>query len=264
MNREAAEVAVLGDCGVGKTSLLKRLAESRITARYEPTVGSDLLSLTPVIDGKTYRVFVHDFSGAPEFKLLRSELAQNVSGVVIVVDLRSDHAKSSVSSWFSELEAFKRPAKNPLVLICANNFTERQEKRAEVVALARSKCWDYCECSPTSSNVSQLFHTFFKKVVNSSQISPKSELKDFSTVPRTFGSAEAREALRRIVLGATPYEKLGLRPGASKDDINKAYKKLAMLLHPDKTDLVGAEEAFKALNAARNSLLPGSGTTTSG
>jgi DnaJ family protein C protein 27 len=42
----------------------------------------------------------------------------------------------------------------------------------------------------------------------------------------------------------------------SRDDINRAYKRLAMLLHPDKTELVGAEEAFKALNNAKNALLP--------
>ena len=45
--------------------------------------------------------------------------------------------------------------------------------------------------------------------------------------------------------------------GICRDDVNRAYKRLAFLLHPDKTDLPGAEEAFKALNAARNALIPG-------
>ena len=40
-----------------------------------------------------------------------------------------------------------------------------------------------------------------------------------------------------------------------RDEINKSYRKLAGLVHPDKCKAPGAEEAFKALTAARNNLL---------
>ena len=39
------------------------------------------------------------------------------------------------------------------------------------------------------------------------------------------------------------------------DDINKAYRKLAVLLHPDKSIAPGTEEAFKILVNARTALL---------
>lgn len=37
--------------------------------------------------------------------------------------------------------------------------------------------------------------------------------------------------------------------------MNKAYRKLAVLLHPDKNIAPGSEEAFKILVAARTALL---------
>lgn len=39
------------------------------------------------------------------------------------------------------------------------------------------------------------------------------------------------------------------------DEINKAYKKLAVLLHPDKSMAPGTEDAFKILVNARTSLV---------
>lgn len=40
-----------------------------------------------------------------------------------------------------------------------------------------------------------------------------------------------------------------------REEINKAYRKLAVLLHPDKSVAPGTEEAFKLLVAARTTLL---------
>ena len=40
-----------------------------------------------------------------------------------------------------------------------------------------------------------------------------------------------------------------------RDDINKAYRRLAVLLHPDKSVAPGSEEAFKVLVSARTALL---------
>ena len=40
-----------------------------------------------------------------------------------------------------------------------------------------------------------------------------------------------------------------------RDEVNKAYRKLAVLLHPDKNVAPGSEEAFKILVQARTELL---------
>ena len=42
---------------------------------------------------------------------------------------------------------------------------------------------------------------------------------------------------------------------SSRDEVNKAYKQLAVLLHPDKNLAPGSEEAFKTIARAREELL---------
>ena len=46
------------------------------------------------------------------------------------------------------------------------------------------------------------------------------------------------------------YEVLGLKKGASKDDIKSAYRKLAKKYHPDINKEPGAEEKFKEVQEA--------------
>ena len=46
------------------------------------------------------------------------------------------------------------------------------------------------------------------------------------------------------------FQTLGVKPGASEDEIKKAYRSLAKKWHPDKNNEAGAEEKFKEISAA--------------
>ena len=46
------------------------------------------------------------------------------------------------------------------------------------------------------------------------------------------------------------YYVLGLKPGASSEEVKRAYRKLSLKYHPDKNQDPDAEEKFKALNNA--------------
>tara|TARA_B100001250_G_C19053262_1_gene466843 strand:+ start:52 stop:474 length:423 start_codon:yes stop_codon:yes gene_type:complete len=51
------------------------------------------------------------------------------------------------------------------------------------------------------------------------------------------------------------YEILGLSTNASKEDIKKTFKKLALKYHPDKNKDANAEEEFKKISEAYNNLI---------
>ena len=55
-----------------------------------------------------------------------------------------------------------------------------------------------------------------------------------------------------------PFSVLGVKPDDSEEDIKAAYKKLAKKYHPDVNKEPGAEEKFKDISTAYNSILDGS------
>lgn len=53
-----------------------------------------------------------------------------------------------------------------------------------------------------------------------------------------------------VKMGKDYYDVLGIKKGASEDDIKKAYRKQALRYHPDKNKSPGAEEKFKEIAEA--------------
>ena len=51
------------------------------------------------------------------------------------------------------------------------------------------------------------------------------------------------------------YHKLGIDPNASKKDLEKQFRKLSKLFHPDKTHNSASEEAMKEINKIKSILL---------
>mmetsp|Transcript_18089 Transcript_18089/g.41934 ORF Transcript_18089/g.41934 Transcript_18089/m.41934 type:complete len:381 (-) Transcript_18089:127-1269(-) len=66
---------------------------------------------------------------------------------------------------------------------------------------------------------------------------------------QTYTPEMAKE-VQRILRTRDYYEILGLSRDAGDDAVKKAYKKLALKLHPDKNTAPGAEEAFKKVSKA--------------
>ena len=140
---------------------------------------------------------------------------------------------------------------------------------------------NYCETSASNgTGVGDMFQTFFSAIVrNQMELAsttgsmPKTPVSarrvNLSAAPSAATpppptpvggkipqpSEEQLEAIRRLESGADPWEQLGLAPGANNEEVNKMYRKLAVLLHPDKTAVRGADDAFKLLGIARRSAL---------
>lgn len=76
-----------------------------------------------------------------------------------------------------------------------------------------------------------------------------------TNLPNINFTIEQVEAINRLRNHKDNYERLGLRHNCSKEDVLTAYKRLAKLLHPDKSEAPGSEDAFKLLLNAKTELL---------
>ena len=122
--------------------------------------------------------------------------------------------------------------------------------------------------------VTDMFQGFFSQIVRLAEAglgtkTPKAGKRPVSTLTRMKDrrtespaatpppqpSAEQENIIRRLRTARDPWGQLGVTRGCGKEEVNRSYRRLAVLLHPDKTEVAGAQEAFKILGQARNSIL---------
>lgn len=102
---------------------------------------------------------------------------------------------------------------------------------------------------PIGDNVSEVFEELFCDVMEAI----KNGLRVRPAKP-SFSQTDL-DVINRILDASSHYSRLGLTHAATKEEVNKAYKRLAAVVHPDKNRAPGSEEAFKALVAARTALI---------
>jgi len=78
-----------------------------------------------------------------------------------------------------------------------------------------------------------------------------------AAAPPPTAPPEIAEAIARVLAAADAHEALGVESGASPAACKKAYRRLALRLHPDKCQARHAEEAFKRVSAAYAALRDG-------
>ena len=81
----------------------------------------------------------------------------------------------------------------------------------------------------------------------------------FALLNDEVGPFDGGELLKKCLAAVVqdPYGSLGLEPGAADKEIKKAYRKLALKLHPDKNEKTTA--LFQAVKAAYDKLQDGAG-----
>ena len=98
-----------------------------------------------------------------------------------------------------------------------------------------------------------MFDSLFASLIETNEnggIPPASKLASMNF------TIEQVEAINRLRNNKDNYERLGLKErNCTREDVLTAFKRLAKLLHPDKSDAPGSEDAFKLLLNAKTELL---------
>ena len=106
---------MVGEAGVGKTSIVVRYVEDIFDPKYELTMGVNFLTKTIEMDKKNIILNIWDTAGSERFRSMVSIYYHGITSCMIVYDITNRESFEDVEGWFTEV---KLETKDDHVLIC--------------------------------------------------------------------------------------------------------------------------------------------------
>lgn len=159
------KVLLIGDSGVGKTSLLLRFTDRTFTESYISTIGVDFKIQTIHLDKKIIKLQLWDTAGQERFRTITSSYYKGAHGVIIVYDISDRSTFLNIKNWINEIE--KYAYSNIKILLVGNKLdcNNRQVSYEEAKEFANKLQIIYIESSAkNSTNVQELFIQIVKQL----------------------------------------------------------------------------------------------------
>jgi Ras-related protein Rab-7A len=173
-NRKKAllKIIILGDTGVGKTSLMNQYVNNRFSTQYKATIGADFLTKDITIDNKMVTIQIWDTAGQERFQSLGVAFYRGADCCVLTYDITNSNSFKSLETWRDEFLVQARlvvfllflyvlfsprdPENFPFVLL--GNKIDNEAKRA--VSSRRAESWCQSKNNMPYFEVSYSDHSF--------------------------------------------------------------------------------------------------------
>lgn len=164
------KVGMVGDSGIGKTSLMVRYVEKRWDSEYVETLGINFMEKRIQLPHTSITVSIWDLGGDRTFASMLPMCVVDAAAVMFLFDLTSLPSLHSVKEWYRQVRGLNKAA---LPLLVGTKFdlylTLSQEEQAGTLDTARkySKAMKaplvFCSASH-GVNVQKLFKLAFERI----------------------------------------------------------------------------------------------------
>ena len=134
------KIVILGDSGVGKTTLLHQYLNGRIQAKSKPTIGADFSKKEIMIDNTVVTLQIWDTAGQEKFQSLGYAFYRGADCCALCYDITNSHSFEQLAKWkegFIENAGPSDPDTFPFV--CIGNKLDLEQERS--VATAQGEKW---------------------------------------------------------------------------------------------------------------------------
>ncbi|XP_041376392.1 ras-related protein Rab-22A-like [Gigantopelta aegis] len=200
MSMRDVKLCLLGDSGVGKSSIVMRFVADQFKPALESTIGASFMTKTLLVDENTYKFQIWDTAGQEKYRALAPMYYRGAAAAIIVYDVTREGTFRAVKSWVQEL---KRQGSPNIVLAIAGNKSDLDDLREVRTKDAQDYANDinaiFCETSAlTATNVPKLFNSIakmlppedFSKALYGSTVRINSAVKSKKTSKRCCGGTQ--------------------------------------------------------------------------
>lgn len=172
------KVVLLGDGGVGKTSLIARYVVNKFDDKYIATIGTkvsrkDIQVIKPnlIIN---LRMMIWDVLGQKEYSKIRTASMSGAQGVILVADLsRMETVQSVQDFWLKEVESVL--GRTPIVLVGNKVDIAKKDSMAATVLESLGQKHNhpvFLTSAKTGDSVEELFASLGEQMVAEVSASP--------------------------------------------------------------------------------------------
>jgi len=162
-------LVLIGDSGVGKSSVLLRFAEDSFRQDFSATIGVDYRVRTTVINNKTVKLQIWDTAGQEQFRTITAAYYRKADGIITVFDVTNSESFDDVESWLTEANMHIVPNTYIAKLLVGNKADladKRQVSTQTAQQFADKLKIQYLETSAkTATNIEAAFMTIAKELV---------------------------------------------------------------------------------------------------
>ncbi|KAJ9458201.1 Ras-like GTP-binding protein YPT1 [Diplonema papillatum] len=158
------KTVIIGDSGVGKSSLLYRYSDNDWSPIYVATIGVDFKMDMFETQGKIVKLQMWDTAGQERFKTICAAYYRGAHSVMLVYDVTNRETFDNVKKWMAEVEHYARP-NLPMILVGnkCDRVSDRVVSADEADIFAEKHGMEHVEVSAKSAaNV----HEAFRKLVD--------------------------------------------------------------------------------------------------
>lgn len=166
------KVIILGDSGVGKTSLMNQYVNKKFSNQYKATIGADFLTKEVMVDDRLVTMQIWDTAGQERFQSLGVAFYRGADCCVLVYDVNVAKTFENLDCWREEflVQAGPRDPDNFPFVVLGNKIDLEGQR---VLSAKRAQHWcsqkgdiPYFETSAKEAiNVEQAFQTIAKNAL---------------------------------------------------------------------------------------------------
>ena len=168
------KIVLLGDTGVGKSSVAHRYAHDSFSECYEATIGAGYFEKAISINNTSYTLCIWDTAGQERFASLASFYYRGSHAALVIFDISKKQTFERAKGWITELQG-NAPV-NVVIYLVGNkaDLNQREVTSDHAKSYARDLGILYMEVSAkTGANVPELFSDTVKYIPSES-INPES------------------------------------------------------------------------------------------
>jgi Ras-related protein Rab-22 len=182
MSVESFKVVLVGESGVGKTSIITKFIDETFQEDQQSTTGGTFSTKSVICDGgKILKFEIWDTAGQERYRALTKMFYKDANAAIMVYDITRKDSFEELKNYWSE--QIKESSPEGIILVIAANKSDLFEHEAIDESIAREfaqqiGAFYIATSAKNSDGINNLFEEIAKKYTGSSTITIKKDEGD--------------------------------------------------------------------------------------